>query len=308
MIWAVLRPTPDVHAWDRGGHYVVGAVAWEHMNEGARERVTRSLLQAPVDSDLPGLLSPGPRAYEDRARELFIRACYWADLVKDRNHAERQARYDEFDWHFVNWYWTPTPAGPRVLHDRGRVGALLHQLARLEQSVVDPKRSPRDRGLDLAWILHLVGDVHQPMHSSARVSSLDPEGDRGGNAFELARDPRNGVDNLHAYWDTALRLRYPIEEGQAILDWVSETADALRRSHPRGELARDIERGSYTDWSWEAALFAMEQAFPPSLVRGATPPTSYETMASRESTRRIALAGYRLADVLNRLFATTPSS
>ena len=283
-------------AWDRGGHYLVGAVAWEGMSESARAESVRLMLQAPHDSDLPGLWSLEISEPESRARGFFVRAANWADLVKDRGLPDRQARYDRFDWHFVNWFWRPTPQGPLYLESRRRFGQLLHQLERLQQSVVASKRPPRARGLDVAWIVHLVGDVHQPLHASARVTSEEPDGDRGGNDFPLAF---GDASNLHAYWDTALSRGYPRRPDRSLTQWAVETAEALLQEHPRTDFEEELERVSFEEWSWYGAQFAMRSAFPPELVRGGSPPSSYEAMALLESKRRVVLAGYRLADKLN---------
>jgi hypothetical protein len=56
------------------------------------------------------------------------------------------------------------------------------------------------KSYDLTWLLHLVGDVHQPLHASTRVSSTDPNGDSGGNLVKLSCTSCE----LHAFWDDLL--------------------------------------------------------------------------------------------------------
>lgn len=290
----------STRAWDRGGHYLVGAIAWEQMSESTRRSAVSLMLQAPQDSDLPALFSPGPGGLELRSREFFIRACYWADLVKAQSDPDRQAVYDEFDWHFVDWFWTSTAGEPQYLPERGHYGELLHQLDRLQMSVMDSKRATSARGLDTAWILHLVGDVHQPLHSSARITVDEPDGDRGGNDFPLS-DVR--ADNLHAYWDSILTRSYPRAEGESVEQWVGATAAILMQSHPQSSLAVDLkDQHSFRQWSWDGVQFAMRSLFPKQLISGGVPSASYESFARRSSERLVVLAGYRLAATLNDRF------
>lgn len=58
--------------------------------------------------------------------------------------------------------------------------------------------SQSDQVYVLPWLLHLIGDIHQPLHAMQRFDRLRPNGDRGGNEIEL----RTG--NLHAYWDSRI--------------------------------------------------------------------------------------------------------
>ena len=129
-------------AWDRVGHLVVDAIAWEHMSEPTRERAVEILRAAPRDAGL-ALSGFGPR-------ELFVRSGYWPDVVRDEAWPVRKEKYDHPTWHYVNHFWredgTPLP-------EMGLNGELLERLEALAGTVPD--------AVELAWLLHLVGDVHQ---------------------------------------------------------------------------------------------------------------------------------------------------
>jgi hypothetical protein len=59
----------------------------------------------------------------------------------------------------------------------------------------------------LRFVIHFVGDIHQPLHCATRVSHAHPEGDRGGNLFMVAVSDENGSSHpakLHGYWDGEL--------------------------------------------------------------------------------------------------------
>ena len=164
---------------------LVTEIAWEHIDEETRSAAVDLLRSAPSDAGLALPIS---------AQELFVRAGYWPDFVRDEAWPARKEAYDHPTWHYVNHFWRDG----EWLPERGTSGELLERLSVLERGV--------ESGVDLAWLLHLVGDVHQPLHSSARVTDREPDGDRGGNDFAI--DDLE-APNLHAYWDTIVTRSRP---------------------------------------------------------------------------------------------------
>jgi hypothetical protein len=290
---------PALAAWDLFGHHVVGAVAWEQMDEATRSAVVDLLLKAPPDSDLPRLLPPGPRPFDVRSRELFIKAQGWADLVRDEVWSKRKEKYDHPAWHYVNLFWTPGPSGPKRLEEKGSLGELLATLESSKAAVKNPRLPAEERAIALAWILHLAGDVHQPLHASGRVTSTDPEGDRGGNDFAL--DDLESP-NLHAFWDSSLRRGRRQRHSEGYFAWVSRVARELTSLHPPETLAKEASNPSVEEWAKSGVAIAMSSAYPEWLVRGASPPARYDDEVFEIAARRATLAGYRLAGVLDELF------
>lgn len=295
----VAQPT-SLLAWDLYGHHVVGAVAWEELSPSTRLAVCELLQKAPTDSDLPGLLPPGPRPLEVLCRELFIKAQGWADLVRDEIWSNRKERYDHPEWHYVNHFWTTGPSGPRALPERGTLGELSTRLPELIAKVGNPALPASERAVALAWVLHLTGDAHQPLHSSGRVTPLEPKGDRGGNDFAL--DDLESP-NLHALWDSILRRARRPSFGESYFRWVSRVAMELAAAHPRDSLAREIAVESPESWCKESAAIAMSSAYPEYLERNSPLPKRYQDEVFAIARKQAALAGYRLARVLERLLA-----
>jgi hypothetical protein len=286
-------------AWDLFGHHVVGAIAWEQLDEPTRRAVTELLQKAPLDSDLPGLMPPAGRGYELRARELFIKAQGWADLIRDEIWSHRKERYDHPSWHYVNRFWTPGPSGPRPLPEKGTLGELVEQLEAAKRTVSNDRLPAQERAVALAWVLHLTGDVHQPLHSSARVTEADPNGDRGGNDFALDDEES---PNLHALWDSTLRRSRRQRHSESYFPWVSRVADEIAKLHPPGALAGEVPESSVEAWSRAGASIAMAAAYPETLVRGGTPSREYQDAVFEKASRQAALAGYRLARMLDEIF------
>lgn len=294
---------PSASAWDAFGHHVVCAIAWDAMDEPARKGAAELLLKAPADSDLPSLMPPGPRPWPVRARELFIKSCAWSDIVRDELFPARKEAYDRPTWHYVNRFWRSSSGGEgyEALPERGTLGDLVEQLNAARAHLSDASRAEDERAIDLAWALHLTGDVHQPLHSSARVTASEPEGDRGGNDFALdADDPL--ASNLHAYWDGILRRARGKYHSEGYFGWVTRVATELEELHPEVTLAEGLSETSVSAWSEAAARIAMTRAYPPDLVRGAAPPRSYQERVFVSAARQAALAGYRIAAMMNAAF------
>jgi hypothetical protein len=131
-----------------------------------------------------------PRASEDAA--LFMLAARWPDDVRD------DPRYHRPVWHYVNIPFRPGRA------DQGEVPPgenVLTAFAQQRATLRDPDARDADRAVALCWVLHLVGDVHQPLHTTTLVTPQFAEGDRGGNDFFVRPSPRGEAINLHAFWD-----------------------------------------------------------------------------------------------------------
>lgn len=277
-------------AWDSVGHQVVAAIAWEQMQPEARAKAVELLLAAPADSGLPALV-PGAAGSPERGRELFVRAATWPDIVRDEAFPERRERYHHSNWHYINFFWDQGGPGgsPRDrldLHPQDT--NVVERLSALELALADRDLPAAERGIDLAWVLHLVGDVHQPLHTSARVTELEPEGDRGGNLFFLAQR-----SNLHSYWDGILRRSLPFW-------WTPDRiAHELCRRYPTPPPAGFDFEG----WAREGLASAKGVVYPPELEREGKPPRRYRKTAYAVSSRATARAGYRLAALLDAALA-----
>jgi S1/P1 Nuclease len=304
LVLAALVADPgSLLAWDLFGHHLVGAVAWEELTPSTRIAACELIQKAPADSDLPGLLPPGRRPLDERCRELFIKAQGWADLVRDEIWSNRKERYDHPQWHYVNHFWTPgpTPGGsPRELPERGTLGELSTRLAESISNAGNPTLPAPERAVALAWLLHLTGDAHQPLHSSGRVTEIDPKGDRGGNDFAL--DDLESP-NLHALWDSILRRVRRQSHGESYFRWLSRVAGEVRALHPKETLAREIALESPDVWCREGAAIAMSSSYPDYLKRNGPLPKHYQDEVYAIAGKQASLAGYRLARLLERVFA-----
>lgn len=287
------------YAWDEIGHEVIARIAWASMSPEARAAAAALLSNAPEDSGLLAL-NPATGAEVNRRRIFFVEASTWPDVVRDEAFPQRRRAYHRGNWHYVNYFFESTPEGPRDRPDvRPDSVNVVERLARLEASVVDLKRSSAERAVDLAWILHLVGDVHQPLHTTARITPSAPRGDLGGNLFLM-----NGTVNLHSYWDGSIKRSFRRKAGESEQTYVSRIATALMQQHPRSEFAGPrLDALSAAEWAQEGFGTAKSQVY--ATPEGQAPSAAYREATAATAEQAAALAGYRLARMLNRLFAPT---
>ena len=329
------------HAWNDFGHEVVARIAWQELEPEVRSRVLALFRQAPRDSRMHCLdLNQDRRggcgrfAYrlddagsaEDGDRILFERAAYWPDL------ARQLERYNRPTWHYIGWTWRQDADG--TAHDTDFPVAepnAVSQLVELARSVADTSGRPGKRAVHLAWIFHLVGDIHQPLHAASRVTDRrdEREGDRGGNGFGLDEWDRN----LHAFWDGALDGRFRADHRQQALATLTSESDRpappewfwrafgelrdreyeahkdrvaaeARSRYPFDDAVRaSLKSGDFEAWARESNRIVRASVYPADLTRGEAPSDAYANRAHDISLRRAALAGYRLADLLTNLLA-----
>ncbi len=287
------------YAWHDTGHKVIAKIAWENMTPAARQRAVTLLLAAPPDADLDSLFLQDARPLPQRELEFFQAASTWADIVRDRDFPERQRKYHRSSWHYVNLFWEqndpkqPPKDRPDLKPAPENLVERLHYFGGLLQNAASDSS---EKAIALAWVLHLVGDLHNPLHCAARVSAAEPEGDRGGNLFKL-----DSESNLHSYWDgifDAVVTRKPNESDQDYIDGIA--AMAMKR-YPKNKHESKMQAGKYDAWAREGLTQAQRVVYASELQRNAAPPRSYRERTYETAEAAVALAGYRLAGVLNRL-------
>jgi hypothetical protein len=174
----------------------------------------------------------------------------------------------------------------------------LYAIAQCERVLADANAGAELRAVFLSYLVHLVGDLHQPLHCASLFDDTYPKGDKGGNDFYVKPGGR-GV-KLHALWDGMLgtsskpgpQLSYAIE---------------IQSLYPRSSLKELKKARTPKNWSLESRAVAIEKAYLRGTLTespradGATElPPGYTKEAKATAERRAALAGYRLADELGK--------
>ena len=142
-------------------------------------------------------------------------------------------------------------------------------------------------------ILHVVGDIHQPLHAATRVSSQFPQGDRGGNLVPLSGSPV--AKNLHAYWDRGAGLL--ITKRRYTQAQLTKRAASIERRWPCQLNAMDINP---VHWADESHALAVSKAYK-ELPGDSAPDKHYQQLTKKIAEQQIALAGCRLGALLNKI-------
>ncbi|MFI4891739.1 MAG: S1/P1 nuclease [Steroidobacterales bacterium] len=256
-LWLLCLWLPaGAHAWGDEGHEIVALIAAHYLEPQVRARIT-----ALLDTDASGLTADRGIAAEST----------WADLY--RTHAP-----DTATWHYVD---RETDGTMLPAH-----GEILARVAQFRAELADPATSAGERLLALQFLLHLVGDLHQPLHAA-------DDHDRGGNTRQVvAAGERQG--NLHHYWDIVFVAR--LGEDPRVV------ADALIAGITPRELEQAM-RGTPQDWAAESFLVAKTEVYgrlPASAANGVRElDERYVREAMQTVRRQLQFAGVRLARVLN---------
>ena len=290
--------SPAARAWNDFGHMTVAAVAWQHLTPAARVRAGTLLRLNP---DYDRWVSRVPP--QQQPVIAFLRAATWADAIKhEAGYSDDGERPDGPDaaanlgyedrrqhryWHYVDVPFssdgTPLPAVPEP--------NAATRIADFRRVLADPAAPESRRSYDLVWLLHLVGDLHQPLHAVSRFTRALPAGDLGGNRIRICAPPCR--QELHVFWDEALGSGTP---RQAL-------ALAAELAQPAPQRVAD-ER--IADWVAESDELARRVVYAPPVGAGVGPyplTPGYRAQARRVAHERIALAGRRLAVLLNRALA-----
>jgi hypothetical protein len=311
VVIGALTVAPQVRsaeAWDSFGHMLVAYEAYQQLTPTIQARVTTLVHLNPSYDKWSGWMPPATSA-ADRDAILFMVAATWADEIKahgsgytmDGSHngnrpegsPDPTANVGYSDklmhkyWHFVDTPFStdgsPLPPIPTP-NAQERIGLFRGVLS---SAAPDPLKS-----YDLVWLVHLVGDVHQPLHATTRVSASAPDGDDGGNGVKL---PCPGCrSQLHSFWDGAAGVSASVAGSipQAI---------AAAKKLPKAS-ASLAAKSSEADWVQESFQAAQADVYKAPVGAGDGPftlTTAYKAAATKLARARIALAAARLANLLN---------
>jgi len=271
---------------------VVAEIAWEEMSPEARQQAVELLRRAPQDSGITGLAPAG------RDWLLFTIAATWPDLVKRIDDHP----YDHPTWHYTNHFWRVDAEGrPRPVPGlQPAEENVVERTRHLSAVLADGSRPAGERAVALAWLLHLAGDVHQPLHASSRVTDHpgEEEGDRGGNRVLLHRQGwfSDRQVNLHGYWDRIFDQARGARFWESERAWVRRLAEEAVAEWPSERLPEAAEANPGA-WARESLGLAQAVVYP-GVRRGEEPSAAYRERALATARRGVALAGYRLAALL----------
>ena len=309
LLLAAFSLAPSAWGWGCKGHQVIALIAEKDLDTHARSMAMKILAGSPISPDLR-------RYCGDSGLDPFADSSTWAD-------DERSVKPDTGGWHYID-----IPLG--VSHgDLGKycppstgcvTSAITAQLAVLR----NPDATPQEKADALRYIIHFVGDMHQPLHTTTN-------NDLGGNCvpveFEDRAPEETNVEsgtyrpNLHAVWDTDIIEQFTRGETP------EQVANELENKFKARIAVWKSQPVDLTAWVWQSHRIAQRIAYGRLPVKVPVEKSekvdscsgdnhvstrmlklheqlgsSYDTAAEEAIQEQLAKAGARLADVLNSLW------
>lgn len=246
-------PAEEYHnakIWGQNGHRIVGNIAADYLSNNSREAVDRIL-----------------------GDESMAIASTWMDKIKS------DSDYD----HTHDWHWVTIPDGMTYEEtDKNPNGDLISRLRILIDELKSGNLPPQEEKEKLKMLIHLVGDIHQPLHVGTGK-------DRGGNATQV--EWFNEDSNLHRVWDTEM-----IDDTK-----LSYTEFSTAINHPTQEQIKQWQNSDVLDWAYEARELR-EQVY--DLPEDHRIGYEYQYKNRELLDRQLLKGGVRLAGILNEIYSS----
>ncbi len=193
--------------WGNTGHRAIGEIANKHLSKKIQRKIKRLL----------------------NGQSLAMISTYADDIKSDRAYRKYST------WHYVNLNDNETYGTSK----KNPKGDLVTGIAKCKQVLMDATSSREDKIFHLKMLVHLIGDLHQPMHVG-RVS------DRGGNDFKV-KWFYNG-SNMHRVWDSEM-----INSFNMTYTELANNTNALSKAQ-----VRSLQKGTVIDWANESKVIAQK--------------------------------------------------
>jgi hypothetical protein len=325
----LLLPQARAFGWNAVGHMASAKIAYDQMDRDLQARVVGLLKSHPHYTTFLIAARPEGVAEPDWA---VMRAATWPDWVRSKKPGVEPdpTTFNRPADHYINLPLIKPADKDQFDADRLRrelpkdnVLAALDRHAKVLAS--DAK--PEEKAVSLCWLFHLIGDLHQPLHAVGFYSKDFPQGDRGGNLFGVTIDGEGY--RLHTYWDDLMGQDPPADyDKRDNVEYQTKAyrlvKDCLERLHDpqyaREKFADQLAKTKFSEWADESFELARTVAYRDGELKNMNPadvppsprpvprsevkaPEDYSKKASEVGHRRVALAGYRLADRLKELLA-----
>ncbi len=260
-------------AWDDTGHMTVAQIAYNHLTPEVKARV-RALLADNPAPDFTDFVRSG--TYPDQLKRYGIKA-------------------------YSNWHSIGTP----LVRDGATPGPVktdnvLWAIDQCTSAIRNPKCPEFERARMLRFLIHLVGDIHMPLHAASLYNADHPNGDDGGREFRLGSDAKK--DRMHASWDASFGVFHDIEDTRNVdLTDIKALALSFEKALPI-DMVPQANDEDPSNWAKESYSLADSRAY--TTPEGQVPSAAYIEEAKKVCQARVTLAGYRLAHLVNSLFGS----
>lgn len=311
--------TLPVCAWNNVGHRTIAELAWRQMTADERKGASDLLKQHPHYKEL--LARDFPKGV-DHDEWVFLNAAVWPDWVRPAKSGQDKkpesiTQYDVYPHGIGYPFLRSGETNQALLNDffiakPNAEMVLANSLATLR----DEKASAHDRAVSLCWVLHLMGDLHQPLHTANQVTKEKPRGEGLGGSH-IVLDPRNRSHdkrtNLHSFWDQLPGVTLGYETISKLADQLMN--DPALKPTSLEEYREDKTIASWVQEGYRASVdfaysekhvqYVYEDDLRSKKIPASEIPilsTGYIEQAQKVAHKRLVLAGQRLADELKQVW------
>jgi hypothetical protein len=283
------------------GHVIIAEVAYDNLSQPAKQKADRlaSLIwnqlplaeQMKLDKHYPTATTFAKIALlPDTWRKWHLQTIFRDFSASVPQNLLPYAYQNTQGWHYINLPY-PTTSLCRTIQPNNVTWAIPI----LEQSM-HQSHDENQQAVIMVLLEHFVGDSEQPLHAISRVNNQCQD-DRGGNQFCLRMNARGRcTKNLHSLWDNAVGFIKPHQD-------IQRAAFRLEQRYPKTEFTSQLHNTNPLSWAKTNLGYA---AFIYSLSENEKPTPAYYREGQTIAATQLALAGYRLAALLNASFVTNP--
>jgi hypothetical protein len=264
----------NVYAWNALGHMIIANIAYQHVTPSVRAKLDKMVSvfaqENPQDSSLTKMAT-WPDAIRGEKVELFTH------------------------WHYIDIATSSDGTPLKNLEDTDNA---VWAVNTIKPAIKSLHANPFDQARFLAFLIHIVGDLHQPLHTTSRISAAHPDGDRGGNLFTVRRGEGSGASvSLHKLWDDGAGF---LTGGES-----DTNVDAMARSitNVYQEQSFDLKATDLDPANWAKEGLNLANTAVYATAENQVPSAIYIESEKKIVQQQLALAGYRLANLLNFLLS-----
>ncbi len=251
-------------SWTSLGHRLVAQIAYDNLTTDTKKRCNF------YNHALDKFFKP----------QNLVNSAAWLDSLRSTSDSTLQKK------HYIN---LPFSFDGSKLIPYNKINAI----SAIEEAEADLQSSSDkfSKGFSLRILIHVVADLHQPLHAASQMSRIYPNGDKGGNLLRLAKNPL--ASNLHQYWDKGGGFLTKKKLGNTYL---KRKAQKIQSKLPCHLASMNLNPRVWAD---ESHTIAVKQAY--QLKNGQKPDKNYQHQVKQITEQRLALAGCRLAAILNKI-------
>lgn len=270
ILFSIIIPYFSAFGWSNSGHEIIATIAYHRLNPATKNKIDR------ITKIMFHSRNPFVR---------FLKASKWPDMIEYHDITAFK------HWHYIAYGYSSdgTPTKPP---DKYNVAWAIGQSFKV---LASPRSNLYEKAWFLNFLVHFVGDAHQPLHCIRMYSKKFPDSDFSGNLFLIHSDE---ASNLHQFWDRGAGI---FSRKRLTLYKLKKLANAITKEYPPSYFGKKVN--NMDPWRWTKNGFQLAKQYAYQIKLNSIPSKSYVKMSQKIIKQQIALAGYRLANMLNIAFS-----